>query len=99
MQVRLCPGESTSAGMLNGRELEELAWPQLGNFVDGTLLEEVSGIEGPGGALVVEGEGARCLDKKLEERAELFGSESRIRLRARGMRGQAGACQALLQFH
>lgn len=41
--------------MLDGDELEELAGVQIGDLVDVALLDEVGGVVGPGGAVVVLG--------------------------------------------
>ena len=47
----------TLVGCFDGDELEELAGVQLGQLVDAALHDQVRGVEGPGGAVVVLGGG------------------------------------------
>jgi hypothetical protein len=57
--------------MLDGDELKELAGVQLGQLVDATLHDQVRGVEGPSGALVVLGKGSVEAAGSVEQEIEL----------------------------
>src|SRR6185436_15244853 len=56
--------------MFDRDELEELAGVQLGQLVDAALHDQVGGVEGPGGTVVVLGKG-RVEGGSVEEEIEL----------------------------